>query len=278
MMEHIRSSFKGCNNCELSYQCWLPSEEVEAVLIVVHGLAEHCGRYTNLVNYFIPKGYAIYSYDQQGHGKSQGMPGHIEQFSYFIKDLETFSGMVHDKHKEAKIFLIGHSVGGLIAATFIIDNQDKFDGLILSGATIKPGSSVSSGMILAARLLSFLLPKLGVETIDASAISKDDSVVNAYINDPLVYQGKIRARLGAELIKAMQKLAGNMANINLPVLIMFGSSDRLSNPEGSLLLYEKIGSKDKTLKIYDGFYHEIFNEPGNIEVLTDTDIWLVSHK
>lgn len=277
-MEHTSSSFKGYNNCELHYQCWLPPREIEAVLVLVHGLAEHCGRYTNLVNYFLPRGYAIYGYDQRAHGRSQGVPGHVESFSHFIKDLETFSDIVRNRHKKVKIFLVGHSVGALIATTFIAKNQDKFDGLILSGATIKPGSSVSSGTILAARLISFLLPNLGIETIDALAISKDASVVNAYVNDPLVYRGKIRARLGTELIKAMQRLADNMPDINLPVLIMFGSNDRLSNPEGSLLLYEKIGSKDKTLKMYDGFYHEIFNEPGNTQVFTDIDNWLVARK
>jgi alpha-beta hydrolase superfamily lysophospholipase len=128
-----------------------------------------------------------------------------------------------------------------------------------------------------ARLMSILLPKLGLETIDASAISQDESVVKAYVNDPLVYRGKIRARLGSELIEAMQKLTDIMAKINLPVLIMHGSADRLSNPEGSEFLYEKIGSEDKTLKVYEGFYHEIFNEPRRMEVFKDMESWLISH-
>ncbi|MFC1874519.1 serine aminopeptidase domain-containing protein, partial [Chloroflexota bacterium] len=131
--------------------------------------------------------------------------------------------------------------------------------------------------IMLARFLSIAAPRMGVDVIDASAVSRDQAVVNDYINDQLVYHGKIRARLGAELIKAMQVLQKQMTEIHLPVLIMSGTDDRLSDPEGSRLLYEGISSRDKTLKFYDGFYHEIFNEPGRDRVFSDMDNWLAAH-
>jgi len=276
-MKYIEGKFKGYKNFNLYYQCWLPSNEPKAVLLVAHGLAEHSGRYINIVNHFVPKGYAVYGFDQLGHGKSQGQRGYVERFSHFVSDLETFSDIIHSKHRDAKIFIVGHSVGGTIATAYAVHYQDEFDGLVLSGATLKVGASVSSGLILVARVLSLLLPKMGLDVIDASAISQDKTVVDAYVNDPLVYRGKIRARLGAELIKTIQKLPYQMPEINLPILIMHGTADRLSDPRGSQMLYDRVSSRDKTLKLYEGFYHEIFNEPGREQVFADMEAWLVVH-
>jgi alpha-beta hydrolase superfamily lysophospholipase len=274
-MKHVEGKIKGYKNLNLYYQCWLPSNEPKAVLLVAHGLAEHSGRYINIVNHFVPKGYAVYGFDQRGHGKSQGRRGYVERFSHFVSDLKTFSGIIHSKHRGAKIFLVGHSVGGMIATAYAVHYHDEFDGLILSGATLKVGASVSSGLIIMARILSLLLPKMGLYVIDASAISQDKTVVDAYIDDPLVYRGKIRARLGAELIKAIQILLPQMPRIHLPILIMHGTADRLSDPRGSEILYDRVSSRDKTLKLYDGFYHEIFNEPGHEQVFADMEAWLV---
>ncbi len=276
-MEHIEGKFTGYKNLSLYYQTWLPANEPRAVLLVVHGLAEHSGRYMNLVNHFVPRGYAVYSFDQRGHGKSPGRRGYVERFSYFVSDLEAFLGVVRSKYPDTRIFIVGHSVGGTVATALAVHHQDEFDGLILSGATLKVGASVSPGLIIVARALSRLLPKMGLDVIDASALSQDKAVVDAYVNDPLVYQGKICARLGAELIKAIQTLPGQMPKINLPILVMHGTADRLSDPKGSEILYERVGSRDKTLKRYDGFYHEIFNEPGCEQVFADMEAWLEGH-
>ena len=273
-MNHIEGEFTGCKEFTLYCQSWLPDNEPGTVLLVVHGLAEHSGRYMNLVNHFVPGGYAIYGFDQRGHGRSEGVRGYAERFSYFLSDLETFLGMVRGKHPDKKIFMVGHSVGGTVATAFAVDHHDEFDGLILSGATLKVGASVSPAVIAVARVLSLLLPKIGVDKIDAAAISQDKAVVDAYVNDPLVYRGKIRARLGAELLKAIQSLPEQMTRISLPVLIMHGAFDRLSDPQGSQMAYDRVSSKDKTLKLYDGFYHEIFNEPGREQVFGDMEGWL----
>lgn len=276
-MKHSEGRFNGFGNLNLYYQCWLPVDEPKAILLVVHGLAEHSGRYSNLVNYFVPRGYGVYGYDQRGHGKSDGLRGYVESFSYFANDLKTFLSVIRNKHHSAKIFIVGHSVGGTIATACAASHQDEFDGFILSAATLKAGASVPSGLIVVARLLSLLLPKVGLYAIDASAISRDKSVVDAYVNDPLVYRGKIRTRLGTEIIKAMQVLPSQVPKIHLPVLIMHGTADRLSNPKGSEILYNGVNSRDRTLKLYDGFFHEIFNEPGREQVFVDMEAWLEAH-
>jgi alpha-beta hydrolase superfamily lysophospholipase len=246
-------------------------------LLVAHGLAEHSGRYINVVNYFVPKGYAVCGFDYQGHGKSEGLLGYVKRFSCYLDELGAFLDILRDKYPENKIYIVGHSVGGNIAATFAANHQDEFDGLILSGATIKPGTGLSRVKIVMANFLSLILPKMGVDIIDASAISRDKAVVDAYINDPLVYRGKISARLGVELIRAMQELTHQMPQIKLHIMIMHGTDDRLCDPEGSLMLYERVSSPDKTLKLYDGLYHEIFNEPEREQVFKDMETWLIAH-
>jgi len=169
-----------------------------------------------------------------------------------VNDLNTFLSIVHSRQHDARIFMVGHSIGGTIAAAYAIFHQDDFDGLILSGATLKVGAGVSAGLIIAARVLSLLLPKAGLYVIDATAVSRDKGVVSAYVSDPLVYRGKIRARLGIELIKAMETLQRQMPKICLPILVLHGTADQLSDPEGSKILYARVSSykiKNQKLKI-----------------------------
>ncbi|MFC2060372.1 alpha/beta hydrolase [Chloroflexota bacterium] len=276
-MVHREGKFRGNNNLNLYYQGWLPEGVPRAILVVVNGLAEHSGRYAHLASYFVPRGYAVYSYDHRGHGKSEGLRCYVKRFSDYVEDLRTFVDIVHHEHSPAQIFLIGHSMGGTIAIAYAVHHQHELAGLMLSGASLKIGSTISPTLIAMAGILSLLLPKIGTTIIDASAISQDKAVVDNYVNDPLVYRGKIRARLGAELIKTMQQLPSEMPEIDLPILIMHGTADRLSDPSGSQILFERVGSKDKTLKLYQGFYHEIFSEPKAGQVFTDIDSWLAIH-
>ncbi|MBA7621554.1 Monoacylglycerol lipase [subsurface metagenome] len=275
-MEHTEGRFTGRKGLSLYYQCWLPSTDPKAILLVVPGWAEHSGRYTNLVKYFVPKGYAICALDHRGHGKSEGRRGYVERFSDYLDDLKTFFDIVRSEHVDAKIFLVGHSMGGTIATAYSVRNQHDLAGLIVSGLGVKPGSSLSSAVIPLARILSLLLPRLGIMVLDASAISQDKAVVDAYVNDPLVYRGKITCRFGVEMLATLRKLPSEMPEINLPILIMHGTADRLCDPEGSRILYERADSRDKTLTLYEGFYHEIFNEPGHKQVLADMEAWLAA--
>ena len=151
-MEHLEGKFQGCKGTNLFYQCWIPGGEIKAILLIVHGLADHSGRFTNLITKYLPEGYAVYGYDQRGHGKSPGLKGYIDKFSCFVDDLDNFLRYIRKKHPDTKIYIIGHSVGGTIATTFALSHQKEFNGLILSGALIKPGASVSKIlMTIAAR-------------------------------------------------------------------------------------------------------------------------------
>jgi alpha-beta hydrolase superfamily lysophospholipase len=277
-MEHAEGTFRGLKGLDLYYQRWLPADKPRVLLLVAHGWAEHSGRYMNLVDYFVPKGYAVYALDHRGHGKSEGARGYVKRFSDYLDDLGTFIEIVRKERGDLKIFLVGHSVGGTIAIAYTALHPDKLAGLILSGAYLHTGSSLSSGraalMIPFARILSKVAPRMGVSVLDASAICQDEAVVDAYVNDPLVYRGKITCRLGAETLTTSRNLPAQMRKITLPILIMHGTADKLSDIAGSQLLYDSVSSNDKTLKLYAGFWHEIFNEPGRNQVFADMETWL----
>ncbi len=276
-MRHVEGTFKEPKGLNLFYQYWLPDEKPKAVLLIVPGLAEHSGRYKNTANYFIPRGYALCSFDYRGHGKSDGVRCYADRFSDYVSDVKAFFEIVHREYGNSKIFLVGHSFGATIAVDYAVEHQRDLAGLIISGVILKPGSSIPSVLKAVAGLISVLFPKMGLTVIDATALSRDKAVVDAYVNDPLVYRGKIPARTGAGLIKAVDRLLPRIPKINLPIIIMHGTEDRLCNPEGSQILYDLVGSRDKTLKLYKGFYHEIFNEPGREKVMADVEAWLSAH-
>jgi acylglycerol lipase len=276
-MQQKEGNFKGIGNFNLYWRCWLPDGKPRAIILVAHGLGEHISRYDNLINNLVPKGFAVYGLDHEGHGKSEGQRIYVDRFQVYLDDLKTFYDMVLKENPGLKIFLLGHSMGGLIATAYTIQHQQELAGLIVSAPLLKAGDSVSGGTIMAARVLSALAPRMGVQALDSTYLSRDKAVVEAYDKDPLVFRGKITARLGSEMFSTMAKVEPQMQTITLPLLIMQGSDDKLVSHEGSKTLYEKAGSKDKTLKMYDGFYHEIFNEQERAMVFADLDAWLDSH-
>ncbi len=276
-MNHIEGSFKGVRDTDIYYQGWLPDGNVKAVLLVVHGLGEYSGRYMNVVNHFVPLGYAVYGQDHIGHGKSDGPREYVDRFEDFTGPLTKYYNMVAGWQPEKPIFLLGHSLGGLIATYYLLDHQANFNGAIISAPSIKVSDSLLATTIAMGKVLSVLMPKAGVLALDAGAISRDPQVVTAYANDPLVFHGKTPARLAAETLKAMQRVTSELEKIVLPIIIVQGSDDKLVDPAGAQMLYDRASSKDKTIKIYDGLYHEVFNEPERARVLADVETWLAAH-
>jgi len=276
-MQQKEGNFKGTGNFNLYWRCWLPDGQVKAIILVAHGLGEHISRYNNLANNVVPLGYAVYGLDHQGHGKSEGTRVFVERFQVYLDDLYTLYSMVSKDNPGKKMVLYGHSMGGLIAVDYAVKHQQDLAGLVISAPALKPGESITAATIAMARILSAITPKLGVQALDSTYLSHDKAVVEAYDKDPLVYRGKITARLGSELFTAMKAMGSQMQFITLPLLILQGSEDKLVNQDGAKTLYEKAGSKDKTLKIYEGFYHEVHNEPGNARVFADLEAWLASH-
>jgi acylglycerol lipase len=276
-MNQKEGHFKGTDNHNLYWRCWLPDGQVKAVILVAHGLGEHISRYNNLVNKVVPLGYAVYGLDHQGHGKSEGQRVYVKRFQTYLNDLHTLYKMANADNPDKKVFLYGHSMGGLIATVYALQHQHDLVGLVISAPALKPGESISPAIIAMARFLSAVTHKMGVQALDSTYISKDKAVVEAYDKDPLVYRGKVTARLGSELFTTMKAVDSKLQSIVIPLLILQGSEDKMVNQEGAKALYAKAGSKDKTLKIYEGFYHEVHNEPGKDRVFTDMGMWLADH-
>ena len=273
-MEHHEGRFEGVRGTEIRYQYWLPDGEPDASLLIVHGLAEHCGRYANVIDRFVPRGYAVYGVDHIGHGKSAGRRVYVERFGDFIAVLKTYVDRIGEWRPGVPLFMVGHSLGALIGAVYLLDHPGDLAGAILSGPLVKVPDNISPATVLLSRLLSVVLPKLGVAAVDATGVSRDPAVVRAYVEDPLVYTGKTTARLGCEMLKAMHRVAEEASKIQLPLLVLQGGADRLVSPDGAEMLHRLAGSTDKTLKVYDGLHHEVYNEPERDVVLADVEAWL----
>lgn len=273
-MQHMEGTFPGVHHADIYYQAWLPDGEMKAVLLLVHGLGEHSGRYTNHVNYFVPRGYAIYALDHLGHGKSAGGREVIDDFSDFTHTLAIFHRMVKEWQPDKPIFILGHSMGGLITCTYLLEHQAEFQGAILSAPALKSGDDVSAATIVIGKVAAKIMPKVGVLALDESGISRDPAVVDAYRSDPLVYHGKIPARLAAEMLATMQQVTAQMDKITLPFIVVQGSGDKIVDPAGAQMLYDRAASRNKTLKMYDGLYHEIHNEPERNVMFDDVAAWL----
>jgi alpha-beta hydrolase superfamily lysophospholipase len=225
----------------------------------------------------VPLGYAAYGLDHIGHGKSEGEREVVKRFEDYTDTLTIYYDMVKSWQAGKPIFILGHSLGGLIATYYLLDHQEKFKGAIISAPAIKVSANISQGLILMSRLLSALAPKAGMLALDTSSISRDPEVVRAYVEDPLVFHGKTPARLASEMLRAMLRVTAELSKITLPFITLQGSEDKLVDPGGAQMLYDEAGSKDKTLKIYAGFYHEVFNEPERLQVLKDVEAWLETH-
>jgi len=276
-MKHLEGFFNGVRDHRIYYQLWLPETEPKAVLLVVHGLAEHGGRYMNLVNHFLPLGYAVYAVDHLGHGRSEGARVYVEQFADYTDTLVTFREMIRGWQKGKPVFLVGHSMGGLIGALYLLSHQNELAGAVLSAPAVKPPDDISPVTIFAGTVLSALIPRLGLIQLEAEGVSRDPAVVQAYETDPLVYRGKVTARLGAEMINAMKQVVAEASRISLPLLILQGGADRLVHPSGAQMLHDRVASTDRKIILYEGLYHEVFNEPEHGQVLRDVEMWLEAH-
>jgi acylglycerol lipase len=275
-MEHVEGRFTGAAGGQIYWQGWVPSGDVTGVVVLVHGLAEHGGRYAHVGKHFAQAGYALYAADHRGHGKSDGVKGNIHRMSEVVTDLETMVRSAAQRHPATPMFLYGHSMGGLVALAYLTGRPAELNGAVLSASAvdIAVGSPLER---LAAPVLSAIAPNLGVLRLDATAVSRDPEVVRDYDTDPLNYRGKTRVRTGAELLATVEKVKRDLGRVTVPLLVMHGSEDRLTSPTTSKTLSDRVGSTDVTVKLYDGFYHELHNEPEKETVFTDILRWLKEH-
>jgi len=262
---------------ELYYQCWWPEEESQAILAIVHGFGEHSGRYMNVVNHLTSRGYAIYGFDHRGHGRSPGQRGHINEWEEYQEDVRAFLQMISEQESGRPIFLLGHSMGGLIALDYILHHPGGLRGAIISGAPIEPVGGAKPYLVTLARLLSRVWPRFSLSPgLDISAISRDPAVVKAYEEDPLVH-GVATVRWGTELLSTIEWVKAHAEEVRIPILLIHGEADRLCSPNGSRSFFEKVTFPDKELLVYPGGYHEPHNDINYEQVMKDLEQWLEKH-
>nr|WP_280384715.1 alpha/beta hydrolase [Nocardia wallacei] len=255
---------------------WGPEGDVRGVVVLVHGVAEHSGRYGHVGERLAGSGFGVYALDHLGHGQSGGGKANIGSMDGAADNVARMLEIAAARHPGLPRFLVGHSMGSLITLYLATRAPLEVAGIAVSAPplVIEAGNPVQR---LLAPVLSRWAPKLGVLQLDSSAISRDPEVVRAYDADPLVFSGKLPARTGAEILRATEVVAGRLSRLTVPTLVLHGGADALAAPSSADLIEQRAGAKDLTVKRYPGLYHEIFNEPEQEAVLTDLVDWLGKH-
>jgi alpha-beta hydrolase superfamily lysophospholipase len=276
-MKHTEGVFQGAGGIELYYQGWLPEANTRAVLAIVHGFGEHSGRYMNVVDPLTARGYAVYGFDLRGHGRSPGQRGHIDRWTEYREDVRAFLDKIHEQEPKQPVFLLGHSMGALIALDYILHHPEGLRGAIISGAPLEPVGVAKPYLIAIARLLSRVWPRCPMTlALETSAISRDPQVVEAYKTDPLVHD-RVSARWGTESLATVEWVKAHPADVKLPILLIHGEADRINAASGSSRFFEAVTFPDKALKIYPGTYHEGHNDINHEQVVNDLAQWLDRH-
>lgn len=257
-----------------------PVENETARLILVHGLGEHSGRYNHVIRLLNGKGISVLAYDNRGHGKSEGKRGHVLRFGEYLADLNQMIEKASDGIPDGmKLFLFGHSMGGLIVLNYVEKFPDRVSAVIASSPGLAPADKVPVVKGTLGKLMSSIWPSLTFDNeLNPDNLSHDRQVVEGYVSDPLVHRS-ITSRWFTEFLRAMDETVKSGANIRIPLLLQIAGDDHIVNPKTSRDFFKTIGATDKTLHFYDGLYHEIYNEKGDSRqrVLSDLEIWIDGH-
>ena len=273
-MRHRELNAAGIGGINLYAQAWLPGTAPRAIIVVSHGLAEHGGRYETLARELVQRDHAVYAVDHRGHGRSSGPRANIERFAHLVADFCAFTERCAGEHPATPVFMLGHSMGGAVAFASALRLQRRLQGLVLSAPALATGQSVPRLQEMFVRLLSVVAPDTGALTLPPDAVSRDPSVVARYAADPLVHHKAIPARTLVELLRAMQGFPASAPGLRLPTLVLHGTADKLVPLAATQPVYHAFGTRDCVVQLYEGLYHEVFNEPERERVTADLLRWL----
>ena len=274
--EHLTFELRAADGVSLAGQAWMPSTPC-AVIAIVHGIAEHSGRYVFLAERANERGLGVVSADLRGHGRSPGERTYVERFEDYLLDVDALLAKAHELAAGRPVFLLGHSMGGAIALRWIAQRRQPVAGLILSSAALKIGGDVPRLLVALAPLLSRWLPNLRGKRFDPAVISRDAAAVAAYVGDPLVSLQAPPARTGAELLRAMAVNRAAAAGLTVPVYLLHGDADRLTDPAGSREIFDLWGGPDRTLRLWPGSRHETLNDLDREAVAAELLAWVLAH-
>ncbi len=266
--------FAGHGGLRVYWQAWLPDGGASAAVIVAHGYGEHGGRYGNLVDRMVPPGFAVYAPDHRGHGRSEGPRGHVDRFAEYVTDLHALRVRVEEEHRGKPLFLIGHSMGGLIAAHYLLTHSSGLAGAVLSSPALALAKEPPRLLRWLGRVLSWIAPRTSFQSdVDPMVLSRDPSVGLAYASDPLVHR-RVTARFFTELARAMRDALARAGEIRMPILVLQAGDDRLVDAAFTERFVAAVGSEGKVFRLYPALFHEIFNEIDRDHVFADLERWL----
>ncbi|MFM0636096.1 lysophospholipase [Paraburkholderia metrosideri] len=272
----LRSTVTTSDGIELPLYRWPATAPLRGTVALVHGLAEHAGRYAALADRLTPAGIELVAIDLRGHGHAPGQRVWVERFDDYLLDAQAL--LDEAATSCAPLFLMGHSMGGAVAALYAIERLEasgrRLSGLILSSPALAPGRDVPRWMLKVSQVISRIWPTFPAMKIDAALLSRLQPVVNANRNDPLVHHGAIPARTGAELLLAMARIKRGRAGLRVPLLVYHGTADKLTEPDGSRDFGAHAGSPDKTLTMHEDSYHETMNDLDRDRVIGALIDWI----
>jgi len=269
------TTFRAPDGAELFRRSWRPAGPPRAVLVNVHGLGDHSGLYPTLPDHFVPRGWAVHALDLRGNGRSSGQRGHIERWTVYRGDLGHFLHLVRAEEPDRPVFLLGHSLGGLVVLDFALEHPEGLRGVIAAAPPLgRVGTS--SWLLALGRAVSRVWPTFTLETgLDLSGLSRDPETRDAVLADPLFHR-RASARLAAELLAAAAGVRQRAERFPVPLLLLHGGADRMVMPDGTRAFFERVGQPDKLHIEYPGAYHALFADLDRVRALGDLERWMLA--
>ena len=273
LIRRAESHFVAAGGRTLFRRSWVP-EDPRRLVVLAHGYAEHSGRYEDVGSWLAERGCAVHAYDHQGHGQSDGHRGHVRHYGDFLDDLDAFVRLCRSEHPRLPVYVIGHSMGGLIVASWTVSRSPDVSGVILSGPALVAGEPPGRGQLWLLQLLRRLAPRLRMRRpIAPETLSRDPEVGKAYMADPLVFQHMTLSLAGA-LYDAGGRTRSGAGDVEVPMLVLHGEADPIVLARGSRSFFEGLKTSGSDLRIYPELRHEIFNEPEGEDILGDVIAWI----
>jgi acylglycerol lipase len=254
---------------------WEPAQNPKANLVLCHGVNSHGGQYVRAAQNFAERGFAVTALDLRGRGRSDGERFYVDTIDDYVSDVALAVDFAKMKHPDAPTYLLGHSAGGVTAVTYALDHQDEIDGLICESFAFRVYAPNFALKLLEGA--SHVLPHVHVLRLKMEDFSRDPAWVEHLNADPLTHDEVQPVQTVAAFARAGERFDREFAAIKLPVLILHGTSDKATRPDGSQQFFDEAGSADKTLKLYDGHFHDLLNDLGREAVIDDIVVWIDAH-
>ncbi len=273
-MPYHEGWFFANDGLRLRHRSWLPEGTPAATVVFVHGFTEHSLRHAQAAAAIARRGFAVQAIDLRGHGESDGSRVWVRSFGEYLDDVERFVQRMRVAAPGTPLFVWGNSLGGTIGVLLAIERRPALHGLLATGALLKMPSHLFPILRHVAIVVSRILPGLRVVGLGASRMSRDPQVVADFRADPLNFRGRFPVRTGNEILGAVRRIQRQMQRIEIPLLLLHGTGDVVTDPDGSRQLYLRATSSDKTLHLYEGLYHDLLHEPEWESVVHDALAWL----